>query len=252
MGEKEMKKIIVVMSLLLFAITVQAQTDPVSQATTTLNTDETALVQQINAADTLWDTFWTCSLSNMENQILGLLPIQCPADGTIITNAQVLDAQKLAGLTALTIALDYTNLNSAEQAVTAAQIGIVTVSVQNLQQLEVTDATGIQQHGVSIQTLQQQEASDAANIQTLQQQNTLAQGLIQALQQQGSMANTQIQTLQGQVSALQTQVSTANVQIQTLQGQEAVDHAQILTLQGQVSTLQTQMNNLCAHFVGKC
>jgi hypothetical protein len=219
--------------LLLFAVAVQAQTDPVSQAITTLNTDETALVSQINNANTLWDAFWTCSLANLENQILGLLPVQCPSDGTIITNAQVIDAQKLAGLTALTVALDYGNLNSAEQAVTSAQVGVVSVSLQNLQQLEATDATGIQQHGISIQTLQQQEASDAANVQTLQQQNVLVQGLILALQQQGSTANTQIQTLQVQVSTLQTQVST---------------------LQGQVQMLQTKMAYVCMHLSGwaKC
>jgi len=218
MGEKEMKKIVAVM-LLLFAITVQAQTDPVSQATTTLNADETTLVQQINTADTLWDTFWTCSLSNLENQILGMLPVQCPADGTIITNAQVLDAQKLSGLTALTVALDYINLNSAEQALTTAQIGSVSISLQNLQQLESTDA-------VAIQPVQSQ-------IQTLQQQNTLAQGLI---------------------LALQAQASTATTQIQILQGQEATSQAQILTLQGQVATLQTKMNYVCAHLSGwaKC
>ncbi len=213
-----MKKIVAVM-LLLFAITVQAQTDPVSQATTTLNADETTLVQQINTADTLWDTFWTCSLSNLENQILGMLPVQCPADGTIITNAQVLDAQKLSGLTALTVALDYINLNSAEQALTTAQIGSVSISLQNLQQLESTDA-------VAIQPVQSQ-------IQTLQQQNTLAQGLI---------------------LALQAQASTATTQIQILQGQEATSQAQILTLQGQVATLQTKMNYVCAHLSGwaKC
>src|SRR6266699_6018023 len=185
MGEKEMKKIVAVM-LLLFAITVQAQTDPVSQATTTLNADETTLVQQINTADTLWDTFWTCSLSNLENQILGMLPVQCPADGTIITNAQVLDAQKLSGLTALTVALDYINLNSAEQALTTAQIASVSISIQNLQQLESADA-------IAIQPVQSQ-------IQILQQQNTLAQGLILALQQQ-------VAALQGQVATLQTKMN---------------------------------------------
>jgi len=181
-----MKRIIAVMSLVLFAVAAQAQTDPVSQAAATLNTDETALVQQINTADTLWDMFWTCSLSNMENQILGMLPMQCPADGTIITNAQVLDAQKLSGLTALTVALDYINLNSAEQALTTAQIGSVSISLQNLQQLESADA-------IAIQPVQSQ-------IQILQQQNTLSQGLILALQQQ-------VAALQGQVATLQTKMN---------------------------------------------
>jgi len=181
-----MKRIIAVTLLLLFAVSVRAQTDPVSQAAATLNTDETSLVQQINTADTLWDMFWTCSLSNMENQILGMLPMQCPADGTIITNAQVLDAQKLSGLTALTVALDYINLNSEEQALTAAQIASVSISIQNLQQLESADA-------IAIQPVQSQ-------IQILQQQNTLAQGLILALQQQ-------VAALQGQVATLQTKMN---------------------------------------------
>ncbi len=181
-----MKRIIAVTLLLLFAVSVRAQTDPVSQAAATLNTDETSLVQQINTADTLWDMFWTCSLSNMENQILGMPPTQCPADGTIITNAQVLDAQKLSGLTALTVALDYINLNSEEQALTAAQIASVSISIQNLQQLESADA-------IAIQPVQSQ-------IQILQQQNTLAQGLILALQQQ-------VAALQGQVATLQTKMN---------------------------------------------
>ncbi len=140
-------------------------------------------------------------------------------DVVAVRDNSILDAQKLSGLTALTVALDYINLNSAEQALTTAQIGSVSISLQNLQQLESTDA-------VAIQPVQSQ-------IQTLQQQNTLAQGLI---------------------LALQAQASTATTQIQILQGQEATSQAQILTLQGQVATLQTKMNYVCAHLSGwaKC